>query len=348
MLKRSIVGGLAALLLATPALAKQDAEQKGLAIVKQFTVDHNERLIAQADLLNDVAKQYYDIVKANGFDYKKAWKADGKKLAALITKMRPMWLEASNHYETIEGIVAGLPSTAKYDLIIDAGNPGTDKEDVAPYDLTLPDGKVLKRPGNLFHGLMEPTLWGMEKSRVKLAADLDGDGKTARSEMLFDANFFLGTTQALAHWSKEMLKDVKAWTPNRDDAFTSVVTMTPTVGDYFGEWKESQFITGDIGAFVAQSRMVDVMGIMGGCRKMYFDAISPVVAKSDKVLDAKIRAGYQELVGLVEDTYAQEKSGHKFKPEEADSLGNSAQDIADSVVAMITQAAKKLGVKLKI
>ena len=36
-----------------PASAASDAETKGLAIVKQFTVDHNERLIAQAKLLND-------------------------------------------------------------------------------------------------------------------------------------------------------------------------------------------------------------------------------------------------------------------------------------------------------
>jgi hypothetical protein len=331
-----------------PASAASDAETKGLAIVKQFTVDHNERLIAQAKLLNDEVAAYYDIVKSHGFDYDKAWKADGQKIAAIIARIKPMWLEASNQYETIEGIVAGLPSTAKYDLIIDAGNPGTEKEDVAPYDLTLPDGSVMKRPGNLFHGLMEPAIWGMEKSHTKLPVDLDGDGKVARSEVLFDANFVYGTSQALLHWAKEMLKDVKAWTPNRDDAFTSVVTMTPTVGDYFGEWKESQFITGEIGSFVAQSRLVDVQGIMGGCRKMYFDAISPAVAEADKTIDAKIRADYEELLELVEDTYAREMAGNKFKPEEADALGNQAQDIADRIVAQITQVASKLKVNLKI
>lgn len=343
----SVLAG-AAVVSALPASAASDAETKGLAIVKQFTVDHNERLIAQAELLNDEVGSYYDIIKSHGFDYEKAWKADGKKIATLIGRIKALWLEASNHYETIEGIVAGLPSTAKYDLIIDAGNPGTEKEDVAPYDLSLPDGTVMKRPGNLFHGLMEPAIWGMEKSHAKMNVDLDGDGKAARSEVLFDANFVYGTSQALLHWSKEMLKDVKAWTPNRDDAFTSVVTMTPTVGDYFGEWKESQFITGDIGAFVAQSRLVDVQGIMGGCRKMYFDAISPAVTEVDKTLDDKIRAGYEELLELVEDTYTREKSGHEFKPEEADALGNQAQDIADRIVAQITQAASKLNVKLKV
>ncbi len=344
--------GLAlAILSVVPARSATDAdrsEQAGLSIVKQFIVDHNERLIAQAELLNAEAATYFEIVKAHAFDYGKAWDADGDRLAKTVNRMKPLWLEASNHYETIEGIVAGLPSTAKYDLIIDAGNPGTDGEDVAPYDLTLPDGTVLERPGNLFHGLMEPAIWGMDPARVMLPADLDGDGKVARSEVLFDANLVYGTTQALVHWAKEMLQDVRAWAPNRDDAFTSIVTMTPTVGDYFGEWKESQFITGDIGAFVAQSRLVDVQGILGGCRKMYFDAVSPVVAEADPVIDDQIRAGYDELLGLVEETYARERAGHSFSPEEADSLGNEAQNIADRVVAQITQAASKLGVELKL
>jgi hypothetical protein len=90
------------------------------------------------------------------------------------------------------------------------------------------------------------------------------------------------------------------------------------------------------------------MGIMGGCKVMYFEAISPVVAAVDKELDAKIKAGYKELLGLVNETYVQEKSGYKFKPEEVDALGNATQDIADRIVAMVTQAAKKLNVNLKI
>jgi hypothetical protein len=340
---------MAFMALSGSALAEQgDAEQKGLTIVKQFTIDHNERLISQSQLLNDATARYYAIIEANGFDYAKAWQAEGKQLAVLVGQIRDLWLEASNQYETIEGIVAGLPSTAKYDLIIDAGNPGTESEDVAPYDLTLPDGTVMKRPGNLFHGITEPTFWGMNKDAVKFSADFNGDGKTDRSEILPDANLSYGATQALLHWSQEMLKDVKAWKPNRDDAFTAVVTMTPTVGDYFGEWKESQFITAEIGAFVAQSRLVDVKGIMGGCKKMYFTAISPVVADTDAALDTKIRTSYNELLALVEDTYAREKSGASFKPEEADALGNEAQDIADRIVAMISQAAKKLDVQLKI
>ncbi len=341
------VAMIASAALPGSAFAADDAETRGLANVKQFTLDHNERLISQAALLENAVSEYADTIAAHDGNYAAAWEKEGPALANRIQAIRTLWLEASNQYETIEGIVAGIPETAKYDLILDAGNAGTENEDVAEYDLTLPDGTVLERPGNLFHGITEPLFWGMEERHVKLVVDLNGDGKQAPGEMLFDANLGLGAAKALTGWSRELHTDMSAWKPNRDDAFTSVVTMTPTVGDYFGEWKESQFITGEIGAFVAQSRLADVQGIMGGCKKMYFSAISPVVSADNPDLDKRIKSGFEELLVLVEDTYAREKAGEKFGIEEADALGNEAQDIADRVVAMILQAAAQNKVTIR-
>lgn len=338
---------LACLFLASAARAADDAENRGLVNVKQFTLEHNRRLIAEAEHLEAALADYAGVIAAHNGDYAAAWAGQGAKLSQQVTAIRTHWLEASDQYETIEGIVAGIPQTAKYDLILDAGNPGTETEDVAEYDLTLPDGTVLKRPGNLFHGITEPLLWGMNDTAVKLPADLDGDGKIGRGEMLFDANLGLGAAQALVHWAKALESDMDTWQPNREDAFTSVVVMTPTVGDYFGEWKESQFISGEIGAFVARSRLADVQGIMSGCLRMYSEALSPVVAANDPDLDVRIKSGFEELLALVDDTHGREKSGAKFGAEEADSLGNEAQDIADRIVAMVLQAAAKAGVQIR-
>jgi len=335
---------VAAGIFASPAIAATDGEQKGLEEVKQFTLTHNAKLIDQASELLEAVETYANVIAGHD-SYADAWAADSKKLAATIEEIRETWLATSNEYETIEGIVAGIPETAKYDLILDAGNPGSASEDVAEYDLKLPDGKVLERPGNLFHGITEPVFWGSE--HVKLKADLDGNGTITRGEVLFDANLALGAAEAIVHWSRELEKDMSAWVPNRDDAFTAVVTMTPTVGDYFGEWKESQFINGEIGAFVARSRLVDVLGIMGGCRKMYFEAISPVVAQGDAALNTSIQNGFKDLISLVEETYQREQNGERFSAEEADALGNDAQDIADRIVAMVLQAAAKNDVNIR-
>lgn len=338
---------VAASLFAVPALAATGGEQQGLEEVKQFTLTHNAQLIDKASELLDAVETYAEVIAAHDGDYAAAWQAEGSTLAATIQGIREVWLDTSNEYEAIEGIVAGIPETAKYDLILDAGNPGAANEDVAEYDLTLPGGSVIERPGNLFHGITEPMFWGTEPEHVMLDADLDGNGTITRGEVLFDANLALGATQAIVYWSRELEQDMSAWVPNRDDAFTAVVTMTPTVGDYFGEWKESQFIDGEIGAFAAQSRLVDVQGIMGGCRKMYFEAISPVVAGSDAALDASIRHGFEDLLQLVEETYQREQTGERFTAEEADALGNDAQDIADRIVAMVLQAAAKNDVTIR-
>ena len=343
----TVAAVLGSLVLMPVAGHADDAESRGLANVKQFTLDHSRRLVAQAELLEAGLADYHGAIAAHGGDYAAAWAADGPGLAKRIGTIRALWLEASNHYETIEGIVAGIPETAKYDLILDAGNPGTESEDVAEYDLPLPDGTVLKRPGNLFHTITEPLFWGMDEKGVKLPADLNGDGKVTRGEVLFDANLGLGAAQGLVKWARALDADMTAWKPNREDAFTSVVVMTPTVGDYFGEWKESQFISGEIGAFVAQSRLTDVEGIMSGCRRMYSQALSPVVAATDADLDSRIHAGFEELLALVGDTRAREAAGTKFGAEEADALGNEAQDIADRIVAMVLQAAAKADVQIR-
>jgi len=337
----------AAVLIASAAPVWALTEAEGLAEVKSFTLEHNAALVAEAGKLRDLAAGYAATLGAHGNDYAAAWAAEGPKLAETVTAMRARWLAASNQYETIEGIVAGIPATAKYDLILDAGNPGTETEDVADYDLPLPDGTVLEKPGSLFHIITEPLLWGTDPDHVRLEADLDGDGQTGAGEVLFDANLALGAAEGLVRWAQALEAEMTAWQPNRDDAFTAVVTMTPTVGDYFGEWKESQFLGGEGAAFVAQSRLIDVLGIMGGCERMYTSAISPVLATGDTALDAAITSDFADLLALIGDTRAREEAGDRFSAEEADALGSEAQDIAERIVAQVLQAAAKHGVDIR-
>ncbi|MEH7828796.1 imelysin family protein [Gemmobacter denitrificans] len=337
----------AAVLALLPTAVLADAESDGLAEVKAFTLEHTARLEADTAALQNAVDAYAAILAAHQGDYAAALAAEGPALAEAIKAIRAAWLVASNDYETIEGIVAGVPSTALFDLILDAGNPGTEAEDVADYDLVLPDGTVLHQPGSLFHSLSEPLFWGTDPAHLIVAGDVDGDGAASPGEGLFDVNLAQGVATGLVKWSGELDVAMMAWEPNRNDAFAAVVTMTPTVGDYFGEWKESQFINGKIGAFVAQSRLVDVSGIMGGCKRMYFSAVSPVVAAGDPEMDATIRAAFDELLALVEETRTREAAGTAFGAEEADALGSEAQDMADRIVAMVLQAAARHDVKLE-
>ena len=80
----------------------------------------------------------------------------------------------------MEGVVAGVPSLADYDVIIDAGSDGSDPESAVPFSFTTKAGKEFKQPGNFF-ALVETSVFGTEPKFVAkgVEADLDGDGKVA-------------------------------------------------------------------------------------------------------------------------------------------------------------------------
>ncbi len=59
----------------------------------------------------------------------------------------------------MEGIVAGVPRLAQYDVDIDAGSDGSDPESAVSFSLETPAGETLEQPGNLFF-LTETALYG--------------------------------------------------------------------------------------------------------------------------------------------------------------------------------------------
>ena len=47
-----------------------------------------------------------------------------------------------------------------------------------------------------------------------------------------------------------------------------MIVMTPTLSDYFEDWKESRYAPEKSGRFQAVSRVSDMRGIMGSCQVM--------------------------------------------------------------------------------
>ena len=61
----------------------------------------------------------------------------------------------------MEGVVAGVPELADYDVIIDAGADGSDPESAVPFSSRRKAGKEFKQPGNFF-ALVETSVFGTE------------------------------------------------------------------------------------------------------------------------------------------------------------------------------------------
>lgn len=342
-----------ALLLMTISISAQDTTeaQADLDAVKQFALDNGAEMYTATQAYLATTQAYYDIIASHDFDYEAAWTADGEELATLIADARVQWLEASLYYETNEGIIAGVPSLAYYDVWIDAGSPASeDPENALDWQLELPNGEILESPGNFFHNLTEPALYGTHPDFIGLAVDLDGDGTMTVTEMLPEANIFLGAAQGLDSATAEMNEAVSAWEPTIEDAFTAMVVMVPTMSEYFEQWKESAFIAGETSesqSFIAVSRLFDINGILTGLDITY-DRVGPVVAEVDAELHAQIDIGYSNLLKYVGNLYQQEQDGVVFTAEEADFFGTEAQRQAENLAALLAQAADELGLELSL
>ena len=99
-------------------------------------------------------------------------------------------------------------------------------------------------------------------------------------------------------------------------------------------------------AFVAHSRLVDVHGILFSLQNVY-KGVRPLVARAGAAQSARIGTALSQLTRFVDGIYAQERSGKKFTPKQADLLGGQAQKRANAIAGQISQVAGVLGIDLQ-
>ncbi len=336
---------------ATPGSSPVAAGSADLSGLKSYVVEHVASLTRGASDLQTFSQGYYDLLKAANFDYQATWDANKATLEPSFDQARTYFTEdAHGNYEMVEGLVAGLPDLVQYDVWLDAGPTGAeDPTNARQWTLTLPDGRTFENPGNLFHSLLEPTLWCTDTQFIGLALDTNGDGRTAIPDGMPDANFCLGLSQVLVQAVGELSASVDAWEPTLSDAFTALVVMLPTAEGYFNDWKLSPFVLGDKSTqtgFVANSLLLDVLGIYGGL-KLTYDKTGPEVAKASIELANQIQTELDSLVGFVQGLYDHEKAGTRYTPEQADQFGTEVQSRAESLAGQITQAAALMDVEIK-
>ncbi len=318
--------------------------------VRSFLDEHTTGLAASAATFLEGSQQYYDLAKAANFDYAKLWAEQQDAVVPILTSLQETYRASNPQYEQMEGIVAGVPSLSRFDVILDAGSSAADDpENAVPFDLTLPDGRVLEKPGNLFY-MEETSLFGTNPdfTAKDVQADFDGDGTVEFGEVLPDANVLLGSAQAFDGYAKELATTANAWEPNEADAFTALVVMIPTMNEYFESWKNSRFVAGDTAseqAFAATSRLSDITDILSGLEVVYA-GVQPRVAGADATRADQIGAGLGELTDSIAQLRDEESGGRVFKPEEADQLGADKQARASDIAGQISQVAAQLGVEI--
>ena len=327
--------------------ATQDA---GLAAIKGYLLEHTERLVDDTAEIRAGAEDYHRLARAARFDYARLLDANREEVRALVEGSQAAFAKANPSYEEMEGVVAGVPSLAEYDVIIDAGGDASEPESAVPFDIETPAGRTFEQPGN-FNYLIETTAYGTEpRFQAKgVQPDLDGDGKAEFGESLPDADFYVAAARDFEKYAKELDAAARDWEPTAGDALTALVVMTPTMSEYFAAWKNSRFIAGQKAsekAFVAASRLQDIADILGGLVLVY-DNVQPLVAKADRQQAEQTEQSLSQLHAFAAGLLAEEEAGRRFTTEEADTLGSHAQERAEAIAGQITQAAAKLNIEIE-
>ena len=344
--------------VAEPAPATPSAQSPGAAAemvdlggIKNYLLEHTQLLTRFTSEFEADAERYYDLAEAAGFDYERLYVDNRDELTGLLGRMKSDWVKGNPYYEQMEGIVAGTPSLAEYDVAIDAGaNGAEDPESAVPFDLKLPDGTVLEQPGN-FYNLTEGALWGTlpETLPQGTPADLDGDGTTGFGDVLPHAGFLVAAARDFDLYANRLAGAARAWEPQPSDAFTALVVMVPTMSEYFGQWKVSRFVLGeraDGEAFNVVSRLSDINDILSSLQVIY-DGVRPLAASVDQAQSAQTETQLDGLRAFIDDLHAREEGGARFTPEQADALGSEAQERGTAIAGQISQVAAQLGIEIE-
>jgi hypothetical protein len=331
----------------TPAAPKAAAD---LAPVKAFLLDHTERLQRETVALRKGAERYHALAEAAGFDYSQLLATRRADVRAFVKSAQEGFARANPAYEQMEGVVAGVPSLADYDVIIDAGGDASDPENAVPFSLKTPAGKVYKQPGN-FNYLIETAAFGTEpKFAAKgVKPDLDGDGKVEFGESVPDADFYVTAAREFEQTVGELDAAARKWAPTPQDAFTALVVMTPTMSEYFDAWKNSRFVAGAKShekAFVVASRLQDIADILGGLQTVYA-SVQPRIAQVDGAQATQTKQALADLTRFATRLRDEEAGGRRFTADDADTLGSEAQTRAEAIAGQITQAAGRLNIELQ-
>jgi hypothetical protein len=338
------------LYLSITCLTKAE-EAQGVDAIKGYLLTQVTKMdTASHDYVTN-AEAYSQIIDANGGDYDKAAINNGPELLALVAKMQADYKGLHmNGYETVEGIAAGVKELVEYDIYFDSGVPvdqaSTDNP-AAPIDLRTAGGESIdNRNGNLFHYVIEPTLWGAKSDFVQRLSP-EASQKIHGIAVLPRADIVLASAKDSAVHTDKFLASCQNWQPTLDECVGALVWMTPTFNTYFDDLRDSLY--NPSGKYISESRVLDMRGIMGSLQLVY-ESIRPQLEQKDPALAAQLKSEYEGIMHHIDETDRRDKAARaahsKLSQVEIEEMAEQAKTMSDQLAPQLEQVAALLGLKL--
>src|SRR4051812_48192112 len=104
-----------------------------LSAVKAYLLSHTERLVSDTAAIRATAERYDALAERHGYDYAALLREDRAEARGLVRALQRGFTNANPAYEEMEGVVAGVPALADYDVDIDAGSDASDPENAVSF-----------------------------------------------------------------------------------------------------------------------------------------------------------------------------------------------------------------------
>lgn len=338
-------------------------EAQSLAAVKTYLVDIVQKMDNAGHDFATNAAAYQAIIDSEQGDYDKAAEEHGVELGELVKKMQADFGIYHNHgYETVEGIVAGTKKMVWFDNYLDGGVPANEASTDSPESplvLRAQDGTMISNHnGNLFHYVIEPTLWGtrayflkklspeaQEKIKTEYEAALHtkmttGPVALPRADVLTAASIDCSQKLDL------LLQVARNWQPDLGECIGALIWMTPTLNGYFDDWRDSRYNPVATGHYVAESRVLDMRGIMYSL-KITCDVILPQLQAKNPGLADQLKYEYDNIITFIDRVETRDaKSGYKMSIPEIEELAQEAKTITDQLQPQLRQMAAILNAEV--
>ena len=348
--KTLLPGISVALALCTVSLGRAD-QGESVAAIKGYLQSQVGKMDAAAHAYVEHATAYQAIIDKNGGDYNKAAINDGPAIIDLVARMQADYKNLHmNGYETVEGIAAGVKELVKYDIYFDSGVPSTEASTDSPsadIDLKTASGETIdNKNGNLFHYVIEPTLWGAKSDYVKRLSS-QASQSVHGVAVLPRADIVLASAKDSAVHADAFLADCQKWQPTMDECVGALVWMTPTFNTYFDDLRDSLYSPS--GKYISESRVLDMRGIMGSLQLVY-EAIRPQLEQKDPALAAQLKSEYAGIMHHIDETDRRDKAARaahtKLSQVEIEEMAEQAKTMSDQLAPQLEQVAAILGLKL--